>query len=163
MLDEADLLRDCEMTFGRTGGPGGQHRNKVETACTITHTPSGITSGASERRQQGQNRSIAIFRLRVKLAVGLRRDVDRERYRPTELWKSRRQGSQISVNPKHADFPALLAEALDVIHARGCDVAGAAGILGVSMSQLAKLVRHNRFAFAAVNDGRTSRGLRALR
>ena len=69
----------------------------------------------------------------------------------------------MSINPRHSDYPALLAEALDVVYARGCDVAGAAGVLGISMSQLARLIRHHKPAFALVNEGRTSRGLPALK
>jgi hypothetical protein len=69
----------------------------------------------------------------------------------------------MSVNPEHRDFPGLLAEALDVIIARKFDVAGAAGMLGITMSQLAKLVRHNKHAFALVNEGRVARHLPALK
>ena len=163
MLEEEQLLKYCEISFGRSGGPGGQHRNKVETACTILHKPSELTASAGERRQQSQNRHEAIFRLRLRLAFKLRRDVHREHYRPSELWQQRRQGKRIAVNPKHKDYPALLAEAIDVIYARNFDVAGAAGVLGVSMSQLAKLVRHHKHAFARVNEGREATGLNALK
>jgi hypothetical protein len=52
---------------------------------------------------------------------------------------------------------------MDVIVARGFDVAGAAGVLGVTMSQLTKLVRHDKASFAVVNDGRIARGLPPLR
>ena len=38
--------------YAASSGPGGQHRNKVETAVVITHTPSGIQGEASERRSQ---------------------------------------------------------------------------------------------------------------
>jgi hypothetical protein len=160
--DEA-LLRQCEVTFGRHSGPGGQHRNRVETAVRLAHQPTGIIGAAAERRQQTVNRSMALRRLRLKLALSVRTKVHPERHRPSELWQSRRQGRQISVNPKHRDYPALLAEALDVIVARRFDVAGAAGVLGISMSQLAKLVRHEKQAFALVNRGRTGRGLPALK
>lgn len=163
MLEDADLLKLCNVTFGKSGGPGGQHRNKVDTAATIRHTATGIEASAGERRQQGVNRSVALFRLRLKLATEHRRPVHRDRYRPSELWQSRRQGKQMSVNPKHKDYPALLAEAMDVVMARDGDVAGAAGVLGLSMSQLAKLIRHNKRAFAVVNEMRTSRGLPALK
>jgi hypothetical protein len=47
--------------------------------------------------------------------------------------------------------------------ARGFDVAGAAGRLGVTMSQLARLIRHDKQAFALVNEGRVQRGLPPLR
>jgi hypothetical protein len=163
MLDDAALLSQCEVTFGRASGPGGQHRNKVETAVTIVHGPSGIIGSASERRQQNQNRAEALRRLRLKLAMKVRCDVSPKTYQPSSLWQSRRQGKQLSVSHSHRDYPALLAEAMDVVIARKFDVAGAAGLLGVSMSQLAKLIRHEKHAFAIVNTGRTERGLPALK
>ena len=163
MLDDGALLKQCAANFGRASGPGGQHRNKVETAATLTHLPTGLSASARERRSQIQNRGMALRRLRAKLAREVRTKVPREKYRPSELWQSRRQGKQISINPKHKDYPFLLAEALDVVHARGCDIAGAAGILGLSMSQLAKLIRHDKLAFAQVNKGRKERGMPALK
>jgi hypothetical protein len=163
MLEIDTLLRDCEVTRGRSSGPGGQHRNKVSTAVQIRHTPTGIIGQASERRSQGQNHHVAVRRLRLKLAREHRRYVHRDQYPPSELWTQRRQGRSISVNPRHMDYPALLAEALDLVCARKFDVAGAAGILGVSMSQLAKLIRHDRHAFAMVNEGREKRRLPALK
>ena len=163
MLDDAVLLKQCQATFGRASGPGGQHRNKVETAATLVHTPTGLSASARERRSQAQNRGMALRRLRVKLAREVRTRIDSNRHQPGELWRQRRQGRTISVNPKHRDYPVLLAEALDVVHAKQFDVAGAAGVLGVSMSQLAKLIRHDKLSFAQVNDGRTKRGMPALK
>ena len=69
----------------------------------------------------------------------------------------------MSVSPSHGDFPALLAEAMDVIEARAWDIAGAAGTLSVTMSQLSRLVRHDGKAFARVNQGRHARGWHRLR
>ena len=66
-------------------------------------------------------------------------------------------------------FGGKLADALsadpafDVIVARRYDVAGAAGVMGVSMSQLAKLVRNNKRCFAVVNRGREAQGLPRLK
>lgn len=162
-IPEEELLKQCEIGFGRTSGPGGQHRNKVETAVYITHLPTLKEASASERRKQYENRIMAIKRLRLKLAVHVRTNVHPQRHKPTDLWQSRRQGEKLSVNPEHKDYPALLAEAMDVIWARKFDVAGAAGVLGITMSQLSKLVRHERHAFVLVNQGRTDRGLPALK
>ena len=162
-LEKDIFLKQCSFTFGRAGGPGGQHRNKVETAAQIVHNPTGVTAAAGERRSQTVNRHEAVRRLRLKLARIARCRVHREKYKPSELWRSRRQGEKMPVNSRHWDYPALLAEAMDVIIARGYDVAGAAGILGITMSQLTKLVREDKASFAVVNEGRAARGLPALR
>jgi len=162
-LEEADLLKRCRIEFGRVSGPGGQHRNRVETAAWIIHQPSGIEAQGTERRSQSQNRHEAIKRLRRKLAVRCRTVTSRDHHQPSELWCTRRQGNKMSVNPDHSDYPALLAEALDVVVVRRYDLAGAAGLLGITMSQLSRLIRHEKSAFAAVNAGREAIGLPKLR
>ena len=106
---------------------------------------------------------MALKRLHRGLAVELRSTVNRDRPGISALWKSRRQGDKMSVNPDHRDYPALLAEALDLVVARRFDLAGAAGILGITMSQLSRLIRHDKAAFAAVNQGRVQAGLAPLR
>ena len=45
-----ELLADCEERRLRRGGPGGQHRNKVETAVELTHRPTSVAAEANERR-----------------------------------------------------------------------------------------------------------------
>ncbi len=123
----------------------------------------GIEAQASERRSQGENKSMALKRLRRRLAVNARVAVNRDRPDVSALWASRRQGDKLSVNPEHRDYPALLAEALDLVVARRFDLAGAAGKLGVTMSQLSRLIRHDKAAFAAINTGRADVGLPPLR
>ena len=51
----------------RSSGPGGQRKNKVETAVRIKHLPSGITVVATEHRSQSENRRLAFERLRDRL------------------------------------------------------------------------------------------------
>ena len=162
-LSEEALLKHCEISFGRAAGPGGQHRSKVETAVSLLHKPTQIRAHATERRRQYENRRMAIRRLRLKLATQVRTCVPPNSYQPSALWRQRRQGKHIPINPRHADYPALLADALDLVVARKFDVAGAAGILGVTMSQLAKLLRHEKHAFALVNEGRAKRRLPPLK
>jgi hypothetical protein len=160
-LDEPALLADCTVRRGRRGGPGGQHRNKVETAIVIEHGPSGIRAEASERRSQEENRRVAVFRLRVNLALEVRVPVGTPST-PSELWRSRCRGNKISVAPTHHDFPAVLAEALNTIASEDMDVSTAAKRLGCSASQLTKLLKIEPRALTQINDARNARGLRKL-
>lgn len=53
----------------RSSGPGGQRKNKKETAIRLTHLPTGITVIATEHRSQARNRELAFERMREKLAM----------------------------------------------------------------------------------------------
>ena len=156
------LLRDCEVTRTRRSGPGGQNRNKVETAIVLLHRPSGVRAEGSERRSQQQNMAAALFRLRVHLALQIRCPGG-QGDSPTPLWQSRTRGGRLSINADHHDFPALLAEALDVIAAHEWDLAAAAQRLQVTGTQLVKLLKLEPRALEQVNAVRRERSLKPLR
>lgn len=155
---DAALLRDCTQERGRASGPGGQRRNKVSTAIRLTHRPTGLTAQAGERREASVNLRVALRRLRFALA----REVRWGWRGPSERWGRRVHDGRLELNPRHADAPALLGEALDAIDARG-GVPEAATALGVTTTQLVKLLRIDPPAFEAVNRTRVARGKRPLR
>ena len=168
-LSDEELLRQCVITTGRVAGPGGQHRNKVETHAEILHTPTGLLGQAGERRSQIENKRVALRRLRLLLAITHREPVPRGEI-GSDLWRSRvtpakdrGMGGRIACNPDHHDYPALLAEALDVAADTDWDMPTAALRLGVSSSQLLGLIRDHPPAFAALNRERERRGRPRLR
>ncbi len=159
------LEAECDFRATRRSGPGGQNRNKVETAVILTHRPSGIRAEASERRTQGENRRAALGRLRIELALAIRRPIARAAgrpYVPSSLWRSRCRGGRIAINPGHEDFPALLAEALDVLHAADDDPRAASEVLGCTATQLVNLLREEPRALAGVNERRRQAGRHPL-
>lgn len=154
------LLAACAIERTRRSGPGGQHRNKVETAVVISHPPTGVRAEASERRSQAENLAQATQRLRVRLALDVR-TVPGET--PTPLWTSRTAGRTLSVSSDHEDFPAMLAEALDALAAAAWVPAAAGEAMGVSASQFVKFLKVEPAALQLVNGRRRKAGLPALR
>lgn len=88
--DRASLERVCEIEFFIAGGPGGQHRNKVETGVRLVHRPSGITVTATERRSQRANREMAFERMAERLQAIQRHRVPRVPTRPSRASRERR-------------------------------------------------------------------------
>lgn len=157
------LQTECDFERTRRGGPGGQHRNKVESAIVVTHRTSGVIGQAAERRSQHANRDVAVERLRVNLALAVRTSVDAESFEPSERWQNRCRAGRLEISVRHEDFAALLAEALDVLGGCQFDHAAAAKLLGVSNSQLIKFLKLNPAGLESLNKNRQEIGLGRLK
>src|SRR6266571_6868931 len=88
--DRAALEQDCDLEFIIAGGPGGQHRNKVESGVRLVHRPTGIMVTATERRSQHANREVAFERMAERLEELQQVSLPRKPTRPTAASRERR-------------------------------------------------------------------------
>ena len=90
LLDDEALLAQCEVQAHRAGGPGGQHKNKTETAIRLVHLPSGVVAEGKDQRSRTQNLSAALGRVREKLARLAYKPPPRHKTKPSRASKKRR-------------------------------------------------------------------------
>ena len=88
-ISEADLKE----SFARSGGPGGQNVNKVSTAVTLRHLPSGISVTVQDSRSQAVNRKLARERLLYAIESA------REGQRMAEIAKREKERRRKSPRP----------------------------------------------------------------
>ncbi len=78
------LLSECRVDTFRSGGKGGQHANKTESAVRLVHLSSGLTVTCQEERSQYLNRQKCLKRLREL--------IKRHNYRPPKRKSTRPPG-----------------------------------------------------------------------
>ena len=157
------LVAQCEVDRYRASGPGGQHRNKTESAVRVRHKPSGLAAIAEESRAQGENKARAIRRLREHLAIELRA--------PSSAAISARlaavvAGGTAPLGERTREKPEYLlamAELLDVFADAGAEVAATAARLGATTGATSKLIMHDERVARAANRLRQAHGLKPLR
>ncbi|CAL9098340.1 unnamed protein product [Musa textilis] len=164
-LSDDQLMAQCDMDTFKASGPGGQHRNKRESAVRISHRPTGIVAQAVEERSQHKNRAMALTRLRTLLALKVRKAIDLDGYTPpSELLqilpaKSTIRGKDVGpqIGPNNPKFALGMQALLDLIFAVEGSVSETAKLLGLSTGALSRLILSDDSLRVTVNELRTSK------
>jgi hypothetical protein len=163
-LDDAALLAQCAVDTYRASGPGGQKRNKTDSAVRLRHGPTGLSSIGTESRSQHENKARALRRLRKTLALALRSVIDSETFQVGQATASCITASgRLTVGQRDHRYLYVVSEVLDLLAERGMQVSTAAAGLGVSTANLVSFLKKDPEVWDAVNRLRASAGLKPLR
>lgn len=91
---------DIRIEFYRSSGPGGQRKNKKDTAVRMTHLPTGVGATASESRYRSVNLKVAFERLAKRVEEKIRPVIPRSRTRAPRRVNERRLGVKRIVSLK---------------------------------------------------------------
>ena len=148
-----DLLGECDVHTYRASGPGGQKRNKTDSAVRLRHRPTDLTVVGTESRSQHENRARAVRRLRMAIALGVRESPESEAEGwPAPLGHYVGPDGHLRISPRNADYPHVVARVLDVLHAARGRVGEAARTLGTTTGQLARLITTDPKLLSAANQ-----------
>ena len=81
--------KDVRIQFFRASGAGGQHRNKADTACRITHIATGTTAEASDSRSQADNKAKAWLKLVERLIAHYKKEMRQDARRMSCGWSEK--------------------------------------------------------------------------
>jgi len=160
------LIAQCEVDRYRASGPGGQHRNKTESAVRLRHKASGTTAIGEDSRSQAENKLHAVRRLRAAIALEVREPVGLDGYAPSPRLAALVAAGTAPLGAKTrltGDYWAAIAELLDLLVAGEVEIATTAQRLGITTGALSKLLLHDDHVARVVNDLRRGRGMRSLR
>ena len=159
-LDDPSLLAQCEVDRFRASGPGGQKRNKTESAVRLRHSPTGLQGEANESRSQHENRARALRRLRLTIALTLRAPVAIDAYTPSPLLTA---ALRETPGRRAPELLPILAELFDVLEACAWRIRDAAAALGGPSAAVSRLLLIDDDVWRAAAQRRQALGLAPLR
>lgn len=160
------LIGQCEVDRYRASGPGGQHRNKTESAVRLRHKLSGVTAIGEDSRSQAENKIHAVRRLRSAIALEVREPVRLDGYVPSPRLAAMIAGGTSPLGAKTrltGEYWAGMAELLDLLVANNLEIATTAQRLGITTGALSKMLLHDESVGRVLNDLRRAKGMRPLR
>jgi len=160
------LIAECTVETYRASGPGGQHRNKTESAVRLTHRPTGVVVTATERRSQHENRHRALVRLRQAIALEVRQAVppaQQDGSPGAALAQVLADPGWPRISQRSPLYLVAAAQVLDHLEAAAGRASDAADRLGVSTASLVKFLTLDTDLWEGANGIRRRFGQKPLR
>jgi hypothetical protein len=166
LVSDDQLIAQCDVDRYRASGPGGQHRNKTESAVRLRHKLTGISAIGEDSRSQAENKVHAVRRLRAAIALDVREPVALESYAPSPRLAAFVAAGTAPLGARTrltGEYWAAIGELLDLIVANNLEIGTSAQRLGITTGALSKLLLHDDAVARAINDLRRARNMRPLR
>ena len=160
-LTDPQLLAECDVDTYRGPGPGGQKRNKTDSAVRLRHKPTGLIVVAGESRSQAENKTRAVKRLREALALRIRHEVTDATQDPIRACIDK--SGRLSVGRRDARYLPAAAAMLDLLAAHEASVGDVAKRLGLTTGNVSKFLTGDEDVMTEANRIRTAFGLKPLR
>src|ERR1043165_6293740 len=160
------LIAQCEVDRYRASGPGGQHRNKTESAIRLRHRLTSATAIGEDSRSQSENKLHAVRRLRAAIALTVREPVLVESFTPSPRLAALVAGGTAPLGKQTrltGEYWAGIGELLALLVANNLEIGTTAQRLGITTGALSKLLLHDEQVARTVNDLRRAKGMRPLR
>ena len=160
------LIHQCDVDRYRASGPGGQHRNKTESAVRLRHKLTGVSAIGEDSRSQAENKMHAVRRLRAAIALEVREGVRLDNFAPSPRLAAFVAGGTAPLGHKTrhtGEYWAAIGELLDLLVAGDLEIGTTAQRLGITTGAMSKLLLHDDTVARVVNDLRRGRGMRPLR
>jgi hypothetical protein len=163
-LSDDQLLRQCAVDTYRASGPGGQHRNKTDSAVRLRHLPTGVSVIAEESRSRHDNKATAVRRLRAAIAMEVRTPVDRLHFHAPDWFRAAlNKAGRLKLGRRDGRYWPCAALLLDVLAACEGRMSDSAGLLGITTGNLSGFLTSDPQLMAAANRIRDRFALGRLR
>ncbi len=163
-LDDQELLDQCLVDTYRASGPGGQKRNKTASAIRLRHEPTGVSANAVESRSQHENKAKALKRLRLAIALKVRRGVELDTYEISDLLQTCvSKSGKFAIGRRDQRYFEVIWEVLDLLYVCKMQVSTAALKLGLSTANFSSVLRNDPAVWRRVNELRKDAGLASLK
>ncbi len=150
-LSDEQLLSEAEVDYSRASGPGGQKRDKTESAVRIYHPEVDLSASCERTRSRHRNRELALRKLKIAYAIQTRHSFPREKFEVPEALRQYVDNG-LRIKTENPYYPFLLKLVLDLLENSEGRISQVADLLGVSTSRVVDFLKRKDRAFQEANS-----------